>query len=170
MTLPAETVRLHQIGAGIERRLAADEAQREAVRRALSLGAVRSLEATVQVAPSVSGWRLTGHVLADVDQTCGVTLEPLPTRIDERFAVDVVEADPDEVDQDAEIDLTLDSDDADRVTEGEIDLWAYAIEHVSLALDPFPRKPGVAFVQPEEPAEVSPFSVLTRLKPPSGES
>lgn len=162
MTVPSDIVRLNQIGPGLDRRLNADAAGREAIRRELGLGAVRELAADVAVAPHGEGWRLSGRIEADVDQTCGITLEPLPTRIDERFAIDLIEGPPPEME--GEVDMDLDVDAPDYV-EGHIDLWAYALEQLALALDPFPRKPGVEFVQPEEPAEVSPFSVLTRLKP-----
>ena len=49
--------------------------------------------------------------------------------------------------------------------DGEIDLGQYVVEHLALELDPFPRKPGAEFVQPPEPAEISPFAVLKALKP-----
>ena len=162
MTLPTDVVRLNQIGPGVSRRLAADAGAREAIRRELSLGAVRALAADISMVPHGEGWRLSGRVEADIDQTCGITLEPLPTRIDERFAIDLIEGAPPEAD--GEVDIDVEADVPDYV-EGQVDLWAYAIEQLALALDPFPRKPGAEFVQPEEPAEVSPFSVLTRLKP-----
>jgi hypothetical protein len=40
-----------------------------------------------------------------------------------------------------------------------------------LSLDPYPKKPGVAFEAPEEPAadpEESPFALLARLKKNGG--
>ena len=49
--------------------------------------------------------------------------------------------------------------------DGKIDLGQYAVEQLALSLDPFPRKPGAEFVQPEEPAEISPFAALKALKP-----
>ena len=56
-----------------------------------------------------------------------------------------------------------------RIEDGKIDLGQYAVEQLALALDPFPRKPGATFVQPEEPAEISPFAALKALKPRDGE-
>jgi uncharacterized metal-binding protein YceD (DUF177 family) len=168
MTLPSEPLRLNQIGPGVRRDLDAGPDAREAVRRDLGLGAVRSLSAEVSVAPAGEGWRLAGRLRADIDQTCGVTLEPLPTAIDAPFAIDLVEGEPPE--SEGEVDLDVESDAPDRVT-GQIDLWAYVIEQLALALDPFPRKPGAVFVQPDEPQEASPFAVLTRLTPrPDGKS
>ncbi|MCT6647115.1 DUF177 domain-containing protein, partial [Enterococcus faecalis] len=64
-----------------------------------------------------------------------------------------------------EIEVTLDEDDVDPIEDGKIDLGQYAVEQLALSLDPFPRKPGAEFVQPEEPAEISPFAALKALKP-----
>jgi hypothetical protein len=43
-------------------------------------------------------------------------------------------------------------------------LGAYVVEDLSLAIDPFPRKPGAAFAPPQMAAEPSPFIVLAKLK------
>jgi uncharacterized metal-binding protein YceD (DUF177 family) len=49
-----------------------------------------------------------------------------------------------------------------------VDVAAPVLEELSLALDPYPRKPGVAYVPPEEgdaaAVKESPFSVLKNLK------
>ena len=63
-----------------------------------------------------------------------------------------------------EIEITLDEDGADLIEDGKIDLGQYAVEQLVLSLDPFPRKPGAAFVQPQEPNEISPFAALKALK------
>jgi uncharacterized metal-binding protein YceD (DUF177 family) len=52
----------------------------------------------------------------------------------------------------------------DIVEDGQIDLGQYVVEQLALRLDPFPRKPGAEFVQPPEPAEISPFAVLKSLR------
>lgn len=150
-------VRLNQIGAGLNVSLEPDAAERTAIARSLDLASLASFRADIEVAPSASGWKMSGHLLADLEQACVVTLEPLPVRIDSRFRIDLVEAgDPDE----RELDLDLERDDPDVVEDGQIDLGAYAVEQLALQLDPFPRKAGVEFVQPDEPVEMSPFAVL----------
>lgn len=163
-TLPfSEVVRINEIGGGLSRRLSPDDAARARIARALDLATLESLEADLTLAPSRAGWTLSGHVLAVAEQVCGITLEPLPVRIDERFSIELVEAaarEPDEV----EIEVSLDDDAPDVVEDGRIDLGQYAVEQFALALDPFPRKPGAEFVQPEEPAEISPFAVLKAFK------
>ncbi len=46
----------------------------------------------------------------------------------------------------------------------EIDLAHYLVEQLVLDLDPFPRKPGVAFDYTPAVTEESPFAVLKTLK------
>jgi uncharacterized metal-binding protein YceD (DUF177 family) len=161
----SEPVRLHQIGAGVTRTLSPDEAARVRIAKALDLASLDRFEAEVTLAPSPGGWTLSGRLRADAVQTCGVTLEPLPVEIDAPFSVGLAEP-VDETDD--EIVITLDDESPDLVEDGQIDLGQYAVEQLALRLDPFPRKAGAEFVQPEEPAEISPFAVLKSLKP-SGE-
>ncbi|MGH6971182.1 MAG: DUF177 domain-containing protein, partial [Caulobacteraceae bacterium] len=51
----------------------------------------------------------------------------------------------------------------------QIDLGGYVIEHRSLAIDQFPRKPGVAFEAPAEAPAASPFAALAKLKNARGQ-
>ncbi|WP_309627338.1 DUF177 domain-containing protein [Brevundimonas sp.] len=158
----SEVVRINEIGAGLERHLVPDEAARKRIIKALDLASLSTFEADLRVTPGRVGWTLTGRVMATLEQTCGITLDPLPVEIDERFSVDLVEAVEPEPD---EIEVTLDDDAPDVIEDGRIDLGQYAVEQLALTLDPFPRKPGAEFVQPAEPAEISPFAVLKAFKP-----
>ena len=102
--------------------------------------------------------------MSDLAQVCGVTLEPLPVHVDERFSVDLVEATeenpvPRVIEADPEA-----PEGPDWIEDGVIDLGAYALEHLALALDPYPRKPGAEFEPPQTEAEPSPFAVLAQLK------
>lgn len=156
----SEPVRLHQIGAGLSRTLAPDAAARARIARALDLAALDFLEAEMKLAPTASGWSLTGRIRARLAQTCGVTLEPLPLEVDDAFSVSLAEAEEPDTD---EIVITLDDESPDLIEDGRVDLGQYAVEQLALRLDPFPRKPGAEFVQPPEPAEISPFAVLRKL-------
>ena len=169
----SETVRLNEIGAGVKRTLAPDSAMRARIARALDLAALDAFEAEVLLEPNPDhgasaikggGWRLSGRVTASAVQTCGISLEPLPVEIDQRFSVDLVEQAP-EVPEDEEIEVSVDDDFPDVIEDGRIDLGQYAVEQLVLTLDPFPRKLGAEFVQPDEPAEISPFAVLKAFKP-----
>lgn len=161
-TIPwSEPVRLHQIGAGVARTMQPDAAATARIVKALDLASLDRLSADVELKPTASGWRLDGRLRAELAQTCGVTLEPLPVSVDEAFSVSFAEA-PDE-DSD-EIVVTLDDESPDLVEDGQIDLGQAVVEQLALRLDPFPRKPGAEFVQPPEPGEISPFAVLKTLK------
>lgn len=156
-------VRVNEIGPGVERRLVPDEAARKRIVKALDLASLSEFEADLAIAPAHVGWTLSGRVRAVLEQTCGITLEPLPVRVDERFSVDLVE---EAGSQEEEIEVTLDDNAPDVIEDGRIDLGQYAVEQLSLVLDPFPRKPGAEFMQPDEPAEISPFAVLKAFKAP----
>lgn len=157
-------VRLHQVRAGEERRLEPDDAARRRIAAVLDLASLDSFVADVTLATSgQTGWKLSGRVVADAVQSCGLTLEPLPVHIDTRFSVSLTEAAATENETD-EIDIAMDDDTPDLIEEGQIDLGQYAVEQLALRLDPFPRKPGAEFVQPEEPVEISPFAVLKQLR------
>ena len=159
----SETVRVNQIGAGLSRTLEPDADARKRIARALDLQGLEDfvVDLSVTPTPSTSEWTLKGRVTAHAVQTCGLTLEPLPVDVDRRFSIQLVEAAPLETD---EIEVTLDEEDADLIEDGKIDLGQYAVEQLALSLDPFPRKPGAEFVQPEEPKEISPFAALKALK------
>lgn len=155
-------VRLHQVGAGITRKLAPDAAARARIAKALDLASLDSLEAEMTLAPAPGGWRLSGQVKARLAQICGVTLEPLPVEVDAPFSISLAETADEEPD---EIVITLDDESPDLIEDGQVDLGQYAVEQLALRLDPFPRKPGAEFVQPPEPREISPFAVLKQLRP-----
>lgn len=158
----SEPVRLHQVGAGVTRRLEPDVAARGRIAKALDLASLDSFVAEMTLAPSPGGWRLSGRVRASLAQTCGITLEPLPVEIDAPFSLTLAEAPDEEAD---EIVITLDDESPDPIEGGQVDLGQYAVEQLALQLDPFPRKPGAEFVQPPEPTEISPFAVLKQLRP-----
>lgn len=157
----SEPVRLHQIGSGVKRTLVPDESAMRRIAKALDLASLESFEADVDLSPTAAGWSLNGRVRAKLAQTCGITLEPLPLDIDERFSVQLSEPVDEESD---EIVITMEDETPDVVEDGQIDLGQYVVEQLALHLDPFPRKPGAEFVQPPEPAEISPFAVLKQSK------
>lgn len=160
-------IRLNQVGVGVTRTLEPDEAERKAIARWLDLQAIDVFSAELTLAPAGLGWSLTGRVRAQVTQSCGLTLAPLPATVDEAFVVRLVEA-PDA--QAGEVEVSLDDDGPDVIENGQVDLGHHAVEQLSLALDPFPRAPGAEFVPPEETAEISPFAVLKGLKTDDGAS
>lgn len=164
MTHPfSDVVRINQIGAGLNRRLEPDAETRKRIARSLDLQGLENFVVDLEIkpTPSTSEWTMRGRVVAHAVQTCGLTLEPLPVDVDRRFSIQLAEAAAEETD---EIEITLDEEGADLIEDGKIDLGQYAVEQLMLSLDPFPRKPGAEFVQPEEPNEISPFAALKALK------
>jgi uncharacterized metal-binding protein YceD (DUF177 family) len=104
------------------------------------------------------GLKISGRFKADLDQVCVVTLDPFRDTIEgpvERVYLPVADAASDE-------------DDVDYLVDGAADLGELVTETLVLALDPYPRKPGVAFEGAEFGAESPPasFAGLAALKKP----
>lgn len=160
----SEPVRLHQIGAGVTRTLTPDAETRRRIAGALNLASLDFFEVEVALKPSPGGWSLSGVLRARLEQICGVTLEALPMELEDSFRIGLAEA----AEETEEIVITLEDESPDLVEDGRIDLGQYAVEQLALRLDPFPRKPGAEFVQPPEPAEISPFAALRKLQGDDG--
>lgn len=118
------------------------------------------------------GARVTGAVHGEVTQVCIVSLDPFPALVDEE--IDVRFAPPEAADsarrlaQEVETLSIDDEDEPDPVIDGRIDVGALAAEFLALGLDPYPRKPGVAFEpSPVESEEEKPLAALRRLRPPA---
>lgn len=166
-------LKLAEIAAGPVRvRLAPDAAARESVAASLGLEALPSFEAQILVRPWLDGVELDGRFTAVVAQICGVTLDPFETRLDGEIVLRAVPAgSPAAPQPEAEEALDPDAPDPPDVLDAdEIDLSGYAVEHLALAIDPFPRKPGAVFEAPAQPPESSPFAALARLKKGEGEA
>ncbi|HLO76741.1 MAG TPA: DUF177 domain-containing protein [Magnetospirillum sp.] len=168
-------VRVDQIpAAGITLDLKAKPAELAALAERFGLQSIDDLEATVTLKAVAGGtiFRLDGRFCAHVVQTCVVTLEPVPATVAEEFSLTYGGVEADEYD--AEIELSLEEDDPpDPVVDGMIDVGEAVAEHVALALDPFPRKPGTAFEggdpEPEEEEKrPNPFAVLAELRKNKG--
>ena len=153
-----EAVRINQIGEKRTFSLAPDAEARRAIAKWLKILDLPRFEAELTLVPSRAGWHLSGRLTAEAVQACGLTLEPVEEQIDETFGLDLVEADEDT--DSTEVEVSLEEDAPDLVTDGRIDVSRHVLEHLSLALNPFPRKPGAVFEAPEETAEISPFAVL----------
>jgi len=165
-----EPIVLAEIQRGAVRRtLEADEATRARIAKALGLDALLSLTAEMRAAPWLDGAQIDGVWRARVRQTCGVTLEPFDSDLDGEIRVRALPEGSAALGGADEagggLDLDPDSDDPpDALADDRIDLAAYVVEDLSLAIDPFPRKPGVEFEAPGQSGELSPFAVLAKLK------
>ncbi len=139
--------------------------ERERVAERLGLVAIDQLAATARVERDSGGVvHVSGRLEADVVQTCIVTLTGFPSHVEDSFETDFSADSPDEG---GEFVFDLDSEPPEPIVGGEIDLGELVTQYLSLALDPYPRAPGVTFgpvlVAAEEP--LSPFAQLRNLKP-----
>jgi uncharacterized metal-binding protein YceD (DUF177 family) len=151
----------------VKLRLEADEATRANLAKDLKLESLGALAADLNMQPWLDGAELTGRLRAVVTQICGVSLDPFDTVIDEPLLIRFVplgspNAPPPPQD---EVEVDLEADDPPDVVAGDsIDVAHYVVEHLALAIDPFPRKPGVVFEPRPEETPASPFAVLAALK------
>jgi uncharacterized metal-binding protein YceD (DUF177 family) len=156
---------------GLHRDLEADQAVRNAVADVGGLREVRSVQASFDVTPA-SGRRfhVAGRVRARVGQTCVVTLEEIENDIDE--PIDLIFAPPEQIPElatlvdEAEEGDEETPDPPEPIENGMIDLGRVATDALYLAVDPYPRKPGVKFeaevtaLDPED----HPFAALKALQ------
>ncbi|HEY8567338.1 MAG TPA: DUF177 domain-containing protein [Beijerinckiaceae bacterium] len=163
LTHPVPVDRLPALGTEVT--VEASEAERAALAQDFGIPAIKVLTGRfrVKALPGGQGVKVTGRVRGEVTQICVVTLDPFDGALDEEVDVDFVPAGdprrrpdpaPDDEEQDA----------PDEIVDGRIDLGALTAEFLALGLDPYPRKPGVDFVQEAGPALESPFAALAKLK------
>lgn len=116
-------------------------------------------------------FRVSGRLLADVTQSCVVTLEPVDGRIDERLELEFWP--PEDVwrlEHRAEQEgFAVPIDGPEPVLDGIFDIGHLAYEHLATALDPYPRKPGAHFewhdphVTENDESSGKPFAELENL-------
>ncbi len=151
-------VPVERIGAaGIEQRVEADPAEREAVARRLGVPAVAALSCRFRLSRAPGGVILAeGRLEALITRVCVVSLDEFETAVAEDFRVRFVPPglEGDEIDPDSDDEIPYDS--------AEIDLGEAAVEQLALTLDPYPRKPGAELSEPEPPPPEGPFAVLRR--------
>lgn len=161
--IPARGSRLH-----VEPSLA----ERDAIARWLDLRDVAEMSADFQMTPlgKTGLVRVNGRLTAKVTQSCGVTLAPVETLVDEEISMTFGPPGDEDEEEGDEIEIDFhEADPPDPIIDGAIDLGAVMVEHLSLGIDPFPRAAGAEFEAPEDKAEApepkaNPFAVLASLK------
>lgn len=154
-------------GATVELEADAEERRRLAAR--FDLLSLDRLVARLAVTRGASGIpiRVKGRLQADVVQRCVVSLEPVAGKIDEPVEAEygpAAESGPEEV-------VHLDEPDPPEPLEGDsLELGELVAQHLSVALDPYPRKQGAEAPDwtppgpaPGEADPDNPFSVLASL-------
>jgi len=160
--------------AGRDYAIEANPEERAALAAFDGLAGIAKLEAVFHVTHRPhGGLNVKGQVTALITQTCVVSLDPFETAIAEDVDVDFM---PAEALAKAEHEKAMshdhvkpedeDEDLPDPIIDGYIDLGGLAGEFLALALDPYPKKPGVQFEeilsQPQE-ERASPFAILRKL-------
>ena len=105
-------------------------------------------------------------LVCDIVQSCVVTLEPVAAHIERHIAREL-HFTPRGRTERTELTLAAGDDDVpEEIDNLHYDLAAPLLEEFVLAIDPYPRKEGVAFEAPLDPtaAQESPFAVLKGLK------
>lgn len=153
-------------GPGLATERTATEAERRAVASALEIIACRSLAASYRIKPMGGGrYRLSGHVSAEVEQACVITLEPVPARIEERFDAEFWPEGEAEPTPAGEVEA-LSAREIEPIEKGRIDVGRIVFEQLAAGLDPFPRQDGAALDHSEAGTReetANPFSVLAPL-------
>ena len=153
--------------------IVASEAERAALAAAYDLVAVNAFAATVRVEPAGKGVTVEGRVVADIVQTCVVSLVPVDQHIDETFSVRFTRDAPPPPKPGTEIVIDTDAPDPPEPLDGPtVDVAALAEEYFVLAIDPYPRAPGASipaeFAGDPDAAPDSPFAGLADLiRPPN---
>lgn len=152
-------------------RIEADAAERERLARRLDLVSVDRLEADLVAFSSDSDTnvRLKGKFIADVVQTCVVTLEPVKAHIE--ADLERIYSVEEKVDDAAEAEFTPDdAEPTESLIDGAFDAGEAVTEQLALELDPFPRSPNAEFAgyttgdNAKAGDQASPFGVLAKLK------
>jgi hypothetical protein len=162
-------VRLSEVARGAMRvRLEPDAAVRAQIARQLGLESLPALTGDLLVKSWLDGAEITGRFESVVEQLCGITVEAFEQPVSGEIEIRAVPAGSPNAPLESaagEIELDPEAPDPPDVLEGDtLDLAAYLIEHLALAIDPFPRKPGAVFDYTPTTVEESPFAVLRRLK------
>jgi uncharacterized metal-binding protein YceD (DUF177 family) len=161
----------------------ADEAECAALARRFGIPGISRLSGVAKLRP----WRKTGLTLdcsyeADLMRECVVTLEPMSEEISEEFTLHFLP--DDQIERDArfsgadEKEILIDPEAVEPpepfLAGGRVDYGEAVAEQLSLAMEPYPRKPGAALEEPAEAApqeeadageeRENPFAILEKLK------
>ncbi len=170
LTRPVDVARLpaHPV------EIVANATERARIAAAYDLQAVKDFHATVELFPGPRGSvKVEGRVVADIVQTCVVSLVAVEAHIDEPLALRFVRPEdaPAVPKAGAEILVDADRPDPPEIIEGPtIDIGAVAEEAFALAIDPYPRAPDATLPKELESgaggAADSPFAILAGLRKP----
>ena len=158
---------LNRLGqAGDEVQFVASDAEREALARFAGVVRVDAFAARVTLKKlSPNRFRAEFGLQADIVQACVVTLADVPAHVELSFDRELHFSPVLRRTDERAVEVPLADDLPEEIDSLHYDLAAPLIEEFILALDLYPRAPGVEFQPPEgEGAAESPFAVLKGLK------
>jgi len=152
---------------GMDLKVEAQDAQCVRLAKRFDLKELSKLYAILSLKPAYAGEAIhvTGRFIADVVQSCVITLEPFPTHIE--HDVNVLFVRPAQLD-DFTQSVPLDSEqDIETIVNGGLDLGEILAQHLGIMLDPYPRKPDASLqtdVLATDNSHTKPFAKLLDLK------
>jgi hypothetical protein len=158
---------------GLDLVVEANELERAAVADRLNIEALDQFRIVASVRPwRRQGLHVSGTLFATVVQRCVVTLEPVSNDIEEAFAATFEPAAKVRraaAGTEIAFDALETEEPPEPMIDGAVDIGALAVEYLALAIDPYPRKPGVDLKQElpkDEDLSDAPgaFDILRKLK------
>ena len=144
--------------------------ERKALARRFGIVAIHQLQATVRLERAGEAVMARGRLSASIVQSCAVSGEDLPVRIDEPLSLRFVPAKPVDLEE-----IELEADELDEIEfEGHtFDLGEAVAQSLALAIDPYATGPEAERVRKEllaDEAASGPFAALAALKGQGGSS
>jgi uncharacterized metal-binding protein YceD (DUF177 family) len=150
-----------------EVKLEATAAERDALTARFGILGITALHATLRLEPEQGGTvRARGKLMAEVEQSCVVTLDPVRQKVTAAIDLRILGEDESPTDEDPDSPDELESEG------GVVDLGEAVAEQLSLALDPYPRAEGAEMPEldppepeaPEPERRPNPFAALSKLR------
>ena len=119
--------------------------------------------------PGGTAVKIDGKLVADVVQTCVVSLRDVESHIEASFESCFTEDAPEIEEMEFSHDSLLNEDNTpEMILNGQIDLGEVVAQHLALELDPYPRAPGVSLAaqmaESGTEGKNRPFQILEALK------
>lgn len=154
----------------------ATEVEKRALARRYSVLSVGDLDAECKIAPARKGsFKLDATFRASVVQACGISLDSVEDKISGKFTLVLQYSSRQTGKETTEIDFSPDEEDTELLQSNLFDVGEMIAQHLSLEIDPYPRKQDVTgeelgqkIVKEEdlilEPEKKNPFAALKSLK------
>ncbi|HEX3652739.1 MAG TPA: hypothetical protein VHU18_07940 [Rhizomicrobium sp.] len=152
---------------GAEVSISATDEQRTNLAEWAGVDSVESFEAHVDLRrKSATRFTYDATLMANITQSCVVTLEPVHAQLSLNVAraLHLVKLPPGGQFTEHELSATADEG-QEEIQDRHYDIAGPLLEEFSLAIDPYPRAPGVVFkARKDKDAPESPFAALKSLK------